>query len=853
MNAEAIAKTLGGARSDGGGWWGCCCPAHDDERPSLRVRDADNGGVAYKCMAGCGSAAVTEALRARGLLPERKPRKNADKPERRLVGTYGYLDAASRLVLEVCRFEPKDFRQRRPDGQGGWDWKIGNIVRPLYRLPELLAAGIAEPVFLVEGEKDADRLRSLDLIATTTAQGAKGWAKSDPAPLFGRHVVLLPDNDEAGQGYAAQAARDLAGKAASLRLVILPGLPPKGDVSDWLDAGGTADQLRALADAAPPYAPPAEPEAPKVAGGARAGAEPWKDSLHRRDGEVRDILHNAAVVLREHPQLFGRVRCNRFSGIVEARDLPWRDWEEGKWDAWTDADDLQLAAFCQRRSAYLRPNTCAGAVQVVAHDHEFHPVRERLKGLTWDHRVRLGNWLAAYLGAGDDAYARAVGRKWLISGVARVMEPGCKADHCLILEGAQGAGKSTAAATLALEDAWFSDEIADLGTKDAAQDLRGKWSVELGELSALNRGATERVKAFMSRRVDHYRPSYGKRSQDFPRQCVFIGSTNADVYLADETGARRFWPVKVGTIDIAKLKADREQLWAEAVAACRAGETWWLDKEAEQQARRQQEERRIVDPWDELVLDWAEGRTGDGVTIKDAMTHALELDYDRRDQQSQNRIARIFRAAGWTRRRDTDAGRAWRYHPPAATAEPAPDQADASRSADAFARAGMRSVPDSSHAVPVGAAPIGTDKPLHAKPRPGVPVRPSGFPVHRDDDAGALGGNGPGGGESDIIIMKTPGQTGTTGTAPPAWDDLNHWQAELSRTQADLAGRKRVALRWALAAGGTRDGYGMVELPPLRASYAGSELRRVLLDTGLVRHVPPGAMLGEPGSVATVQ
>ena len=233
---------------------------------------------------------------------------------------------------------------------------------------------------------------------------------------------------------------------------------------------------------------------------------------------------------------------------------------------------------------------------MVARDIMHHPVRERLNGLKWDGTARLDSWLTDYLGVepatGYDAeksqahrYTSEVGLRWLISAVARVYQPGCKADHCLILEGPQGVGKSTAAATLALEDAWFADEIADLGTKDSAQDLRGKWIIELGELSALKRGEIERVKAFMSRKVDHYRPSYGRRSQDFPRQCVFIGITNADAYLGDETGGRRFWPVKVGKIDLEKLKADREQLWAEAVAAYRAGEKWWLDKATEALAR----------------------------------------------------------------------------------------------------------------------------------------------------------------------------------------------------------------------------------------------------------------------------
>ena len=142
------------------------------------------------------------------------------------------------------------------------------------------------------------------------------------------------------------------------------------------------------------------------------------------------------------------------------------------------------------------------------------------------------------------AYLRSVGPKWLIAAVARIYRPGLQGRPRIVFEGPQGVGKSTCLRILA-GDEWFADEIADLGTKDSAQDLRGKWIVELAEVAALRRAALERMKAFISRNVDHYRPSYGRRSMDFPRQCVFAGTTNADAYLADETGNRRFWPVKV--------------------------------------------------------------------------------------------------------------------------------------------------------------------------------------------------------------------------------------------------------------------------------------------------------------------
>jgi predicted P-loop ATPase len=244
--------------------------------------------------------------------------------------------------------------------------------------------------------------------------------------------------------------------------------------------------------------------------------------------------------------------------------------------------------------------------------------------------------------------------------VARAYLPGAKGDHVLIFEGPQRSGKSSAVAALAADAGWFSEEISDLGSKDAAQDLRGKWLVELAELSAMKRSEVERVKAFVSRRVDHYRPSYGRRSLDHPRQCVFIGTTNADSYFGDEAGNLRYWPVKVGTIDLDALRRDRDLLWAEATAAFKAGEPWHLNQQTEALAAEAQAERRIVDPWEEALLDWAEKRSE--VTVEGAL-EALGLPKERYTQPDANRAARILRANGWTHtqvRRDSRRVRVYR-------------------------------------------------------------------------------------------------------------------------------------------------------------------------------------------------
>ena len=805
-----MARSLGGATKGSDGWWHAKCPAHDDGKASLGLRDTDDGAVAWKCMAGCDKAAVGDALRARGLLPERE--KQTRTTRRRTVASYDYTDASGTLVLQVVRYEPKDFRQRRPDPDkpGDWIWSLGKLVRPLYRLPELVAADPAEPVFLVEGEKDVDRLRSLGFMSTTTAQGAKAWAKSDHSPLAGRHVVIIPDNDKSGHSYVEHATGDLAGKAASLKVLELAGLPPKGDVSDWLDAGGTADELRRMAAEAPVYEPPppVEVTAPRGSDDEDEGYERWNEQIHRNDrGEARDVIFNAALILRVDGRFAANIRYNLFLETVEARNLPWR---RGGWQPWSDADDLHLAAWCQQRHAYLRPKTCADAVQIVARDVQYHPVRERLNTLVWDGNPRLESWLATYMGVVDTAYTRAVGKAWLVSAVARIMRPGVKADHILIFEGAQGIGKSTAAGALAMEDGWFADEIADLGSKDAAQDLRGKWLIELGELSALRRGEVERVKAFVSRRIDHYRPSYGKRSEDHARQCVFLGSTNSDAYLQDETGNRRFWPVKCGAVDIEGLRRDVGQIWAEAVTAYRAGAQWWLDKAVEAEARSEQDDRRIVDPWEWRVRKHIADKTE--VTVTEILDDCLAIPAERQRTPEWTRAARILAAEGWKRSRARRNGSLTyiyrRPDGPAPTAQRGPFPP-----------------------VPPGSPPGGNGKSSVSAPVPPVPPVPPCSDTHAPAPAYITHAHAQ-------HFPQIGGTGGNRGNTPAPWDKLDHWRPAVARAEGNPTNRRAVARQWAMAAGATFDGFGMAVLPvELPDCLAAKDLRLLLRNTGLMPRV----------------
>jgi predicted P-loop ATPase len=244
------------------------------------------------------------------------------------------------------------------------------------------------------------------------------------------------------------------------------------------------------------------------------------------------------------------------------------------------------------------------AIGPVAREHRIHPVRDWLDTLKWDGTPRIETWTSIYLGADPTDLHHTIGALWLISAVARIYRPGVKADHMLILEGQQGARKSTALKVLAGEH-WFTDELPELGSKDAALHMQGVWIVEIAELDAIGRAEVSRIKAFLTRTTDRFRPPYGRNTIEVPRQCVFAGTVNPDTYLRDETGNRRFWPLRCGTIDIPALSRDRDQLWAEAVHRFRAGAIWWIEDPAVLvEAKAAQDARYQADAWDARIDRW---------------------------------------------------------------------------------------------------------------------------------------------------------------------------------------------------------------------------------------------------------
>jgi len=378
-------------------------------------------------------------------------------------------------------------------------------------------------------------------------------------------------------------------------------------------------------------------------------SELWREHLLlTTTGTPKPLLANAITALREAPAWQFVLSYDQFAMETIVGGAPPWDFKTVEWipRAWSSHDDLLTAEWLQRAGIAVNTQTAAQAVEAVARDRAFHPVIDYLLGLEHDGKARSGTWLSTCLGADQTAYNETVGRAMLIAAVARIFQPGCKVDTVPIFEGAQGAKKSTA--VKALFDPWFSDELADLGSKDAAMQTRGVWGIEVSELDAMSRGEVSRIKAFVSRTTDRFRPPYGSRIIESPRSCVFWGTTNADGYLKDETGGRRFWPVRIGKINIEMLRDMRDQLWAEAVVLYNARVPWWITKqETQRDAERHQQDRYVGDPWDKAIADYV-GAYAE-VSVDEVLRLALHLEIGRCGHSEMTRAARCLKSLGWSR------------------------------------------------------------------------------------------------------------------------------------------------------------------------------------------------------------
>lgn len=411
---------------------------------------------------------------------------------------------------------------------------------------------------------------------------------------------------------------------------------------------------------------------------ARAAGANWESLLIlTQEGGAKVCEHNARLYVACSPELAGTISWNEVAKRIDVRGGP-MDGVPG------EVLDVALAGWLQRQKAFGAAAGMVGrAVHQVARENPRDPIAEYLGEVAWDGVERAADFLARYFGAeGDPAYLAAVSRKWLLSLVARGLVPGCKVDTVLVLEGAQGVGKSSAFEAL-VGSAYFLDTTIELGEKDAMMSIGASWLVELGELASLRRAETPRVNQFITSRVDRYRPPYGRATVEAPRRCVFVGTTNEDNYLRDRTGNRRYWPVRVRKPDVDAVARDRDLLLAEAVAMFRRGDPWWLDARETAIAAVETEGRLEASAAEEAIDRWwralAPAQRPRRLSLVDVAEQAMSIPPSKIDHRTRTDIGYAMARLGFRYVMRREEGSRVRFYEPTPELAEVPVQTSAAR------------------------------------------------------------------------------------------------------------------------------------------------------------------------------
>jgi len=606
-----------------------------------------------------------------------------------------YRTATGAPLGWVCRYElpeGKVFAQYRwLDGK--WQAKSLPKPRPLYNLDKL-GADKALRVMVVEGEKAAEAFAKLRFKQPVTCWlGGAGAAKhADWEPIRGRKIDLWPDNDLPGRKAMGELAVLLSTKydCTDIRIINPEGTPDGWDVADavtdgwdmprvrdWLVREGKRFLVQFQVSAPEPAAVTPYPlEQPSLA----SSRAPAADLTVAKD--IYGILPSGHAAMYQS-EIWQRLRIPPFEGshppcnestvmqvLAHCPQMFWYDDFLGRpmtnlrgveRQFSREADTVEILVWFQTvaRMPKMKEAQVTRAIEYAMFHNRRNCAQEWLASLTWDGTERLSHLLHKAFGTDTDPYHQQVGRNFIMQMVHRILEPGCKADYVPIFEGTQGIKKTTMMEIIGGD--WFAALSADFASKDFLQDLQGKMLLELPELANMTKSDAETVKAIISRRTDRFRKSYGRASEDYPRMCVFAGTTNADDWNKEETGARRFWRVLCGKADPDWLIANREQLFAEAVHRVKAGEQHWEVDEAK--ALELQEAAMLRDTWHDSVVGFCSGKPF--VRVEDILTNCLNIEIGKQDRVSAKRVRAILKAERWANGSVWNgAGYVWAYKRP---------------------------------------------------------------------------------------------------------------------------------------------------------------------------------------------
>jgi putative DNA primase/helicase len=601
---------------------------------------------------------------------------------------YRYTDRfyVARFDHPATDTEPasKTFQPQSWDGTK-WTRKAPPKPRPLFGLDDLANRPDAA-VLVVEGEKAA-QAASLVLkgyTVVTWAGGASSVATADWRPLEGRRVDIWPDADDPGRKAAADIAGLLLPLCRAVRVVDTTEAPSDGwDLADAIrdgwgakeiiawGTGANADgtkRLRAVEMPAPepakaPAAKPPKQTTPTEP--ADDGQTPayilWeKLNLGRNDRGPYATEANALRIIVGHDDYAGRIWLDEFSQRLMITD-------KGVDRMFSDTDAMHCLVWMQDTLQLQKMPMSAvqRAAILVGERNKRHPVKAWLETLAWDGIERLPHFISDVFGADQSPYTAAVGRCWLVAMVSRIYNPGGQADNVPVFEGSQGLRKSTALRALVGEE-WFLESVRN-PIKDPdkfSQSLQGKWLVEIPEIDRVGGrfGSLDDLTGMITIRKDTYRMPYARSFMDFPRQTILAGTTNVTQWNPDQTGGRRYWPITCKSVNVDFIRENREQLFAEALARYKRGESWWDVPDVD--AKEAQSRRRIADEWEQIIEryeyhycnrdDWREGPQWvarllplEEMTVGDILENALGIPIGKWTNSDQVRVAKCLTAMGW--------------------------------------------------------------------------------------------------------------------------------------------------------------------------------------------------------------
>jgi hypothetical protein len=570
-----------------------------------------------------------------------------------------YRDAHAEPLFVVARYETKEGKRIQPWIWNGLKWQMKGHPkpRPLYGLDRL--AAINNPVLLVEGEKTADAAQFLfpTRPCITWCGGCGQAMTADWQPLASRVVTIWPDNDEIGKSTAMKIAARLVSIGATVTMVDPFEWPESWDLADALESGTPKARILEYAKTHSRAIKPIEVREPKkktVA--ATYEQKPINGSLYETWARHNFVLRSNGRPYGNHANVINAIRAKgdmdiyyeEFTERIMIGDQPW-----------TEAHAGDLTVFLQMHFGMpdIWPNVVHRGVEIYALQRRRNKLTDWLRGLEWDKVERIPQLMSQGFGAKETEYTRAVGRCFMIGLVARALKPGIKADCMPVFEGAQGVYKSSALSIIGGD--YFVEIHENVNSKDFYLTLRGKLLGEIAELESFSKADIRKVKNVMSTRTDTYRKPYEREAADHPRACLFAGTTNHDDWNTDETGARRFWPIRCGIIDRQWLKENRSQFFAEAIVRYERGEDWWTVPE--ESAGRQREARRQIDPWEGPILRYVGSR--DVVHIETLLSNCVDLKVSDANMLHARRVGAILRANGWSNKvrwMNGKAERRWR-------------------------------------------------------------------------------------------------------------------------------------------------------------------------------------------------